>query len=217
MKPHLRFRHAGGFSLIELVFSVSIFGMIASAFVMTTRASGRTADTQGAVFDLESELSEVQDTLRRELRRSGYAVHAGTAYPQISDAGETSDFKHTGAPDAAVAREIVYVAPADANNDDWPDLDSQNRVVWEADVRAVLIRPIADGFHELILARTDGTERVLSRRALALDFATSADTGFAIPLRAATYTVTLGRRSRGLLIERTAAGSVALLNGGFSE
>lgn len=215
MKRPMRRRGAGGFSLLELLMSVSLFSLIASAFVVATQRTSDVSNTQSAVFDIESELFDVQEALRRELRRSGYAALDGVDYPGVFAAGELPDHAHTL---VAGSRELLYVTPRDDDQNDWPDLDGTNQVVWEAAPRAVLIRPLEPPFHELSLVQGDGTTRVLSRRLLSIDFQTAAETGFEIPLRAMRYELRLGRLDRERrLIERRADGVIVLENGGFDE
>lgn len=215
MKRPTSQRSAGGFSLLELLMSVSLFSLIASAFVVATQRTADVSNTQAAVFDIESELFDVQEALRRELRRSGYAALDGVDYPGVFAAGELPDHAHTP---VAGSRELLYLTPRDDDENDWPDLDGTNQVVWEDDPRAVLIRPLEAPFHELSLVQGDGTTRVLSRRLLAIDFQTAAETGFEIPLRALRYELRLGRLDRERrLIERRADGVILLENGGFDE
>lgn len=215
MKRAKRSAREGGFSMLELLISVSLFSLIASAFVVATQRTSDVSNTQAAVFDIESELFDVQEALRRELRRSGYTLLGGVNYPRVLPAGEVPDHEHTAVPDS---RELLYLTPRDEDQNDWPDLDDNNRVLWEADARALLIRPLEPPFHELCLVQGDGTTRILSRRLLSIDFQTAVESGYAIPLRALRYELRLGRLDRERrLIERGAEGVVVLENGGFDE
>lgn len=211
----------GGFTLLEFLLAATLFGTIVGAFLTATSRSQALSDGQAVRLALESELIEVVGTLRRELERSGYAVDdVGNNFPLVFDAGACAlpAFQHggPGGDDAADSTELAFLVASDADGDDWPDLDPNNRVDWDAERRALLLVPNVNGLNDLVIRSTTAADRRLSSRVTRLTCERSATTGFAIPLRAVRISFTLSARDPdGRSIERTATEVFVLKNGGM--
>lgn len=219
--PKVRRSARGGFQLIDLLttfvlFSVSI-GAFASMLGQAQEASvtvdARTQASQAAFHGLQRVLAD--------LKHSGFDELGTRSYPHLFEHGVTSWAEHAHAAPAGsgsdvFAREVVFLRPADADDDGVPDLDAQGALVWDdADFSYVLV-PKGDGTNALE-RRVDGAQaRTVARDVTAFVVDDHVSSGYTVPLGSLRVRLTVRRLSGdGTPCLEDVVGVVTLCNGDF--
>lgn len=125
-----------------------------------------------------------------DLKRSGFVSVGGLDYPQLflnGDAGP--DFPlHDHVPATPLedyggigSREIIFLLPADADDDGIPDIDADGDLVWDAREFSYVLETGQDGVNRLI-RRIDGVDdSTVARDVDRIIIDNDITSGFAIP------------------------------------
>lgn len=114
------------------------------------------------------------------------------------------------------SRELVYILPADADGNGWPDLD-QGEPVWGGQRLALLLVPEGNGSNRLVRRTEAGAETVLAHGVRALRVDLPVDTGYSIPLDSVRVWLQLVRESeRGGVQLFNRVDVIQLRNGGLA-
>ncbi len=124
-----------GFTLIELMVSATILAVLARSLVMVSGGIGSLSQTGGSLSLLQQQSSKAQSALFSDLRNSGYMSIDGQSFPHVFEEGVPGEgFEaHAYAPGAQAAtvnesdfgahRAVVFLEPADMDNNGRPDMD----------------------------------------------------------------------------------------------
>ena len=140
-----RINKRSGFTLIEVILSAAILGVLARSLVMASQGMSAMSKTGGSMSLLQEQATKAQQALFADLRNSGLMVVDGSSYPHIFEAGVPGEgfaahAYEPGAQEAVVGqsdfgahRAIVFLEPADMDNDGRPDMDLDLNGVPELD------------------------------------------------------------------------------------
>jgi hypothetical protein len=115
--------------------STAILGVLARSLVMVSQGMGALSQTGGSMSLLQEESSKVQATFIRDLRRSGLMMVNGLSYPHVFEGGVPgagfeahaylpgTQAANAGESDFGPHRAVVFLEPADMDNDRRPDMD----------------------------------------------------------------------------------------------
>jgi hypothetical protein len=215
-----------GFSILEMLISMSVLMMLMGALVQTLGSLRSLATVSGARTTLQAMGDRALVRVVDELRSSGAVVSGTRSYPFVFDGGDAGEVftihTHTPAEGTAVAgdpdfgpdREIVFLVPRDQDGDRRPDLDADGELVWALEERSFVVNTHADGVNYLEL-RQDGVEpRVIGTHVERVVFDTAESSAFQIPLNSVRVRLYFKRQdSQGNTIRyQTEAVVVALRN-----
>lgn len=136
-----------GFGLLELLISTAILAIIGGTVAETLGTMGQAASTGRAKQRAQKMAEHAMSKILNDLRMSGAVSVGGKIYPYIFDDGNAlnvagvGDFTAhahaaavhkavAGEADAGVTREIVFVLPADADNNGVMDTDAAGNLVY---------------------------------------------------------------------------------------
>ena len=136
----------GGFTLLEVVMSATILGVLARSLIMLSSGMGSMSEAGGSLSLLQHEATKAQEALLTDLRRSGLRTVGAKSYPYIFE-GDTPDdpafAAHAYTPavqnalpgeiDFGPMRSVVFLSPADMDGDERPDMDVDQNGVPELD------------------------------------------------------------------------------------
>jgi len=215
-----------GFALLELMIGTLILLLLVGALTQSLRMiSQGTAST-----DIDAELqAQAQHALRSiiaSLKPSGVVSVGGNGYPYLFQDGNATGAYAASAhaapthsasatdPDFGPNREIVFVRPADADNDNRPDLDAAGNMVWSADQCSYVLVSRSDGSNVLQRRVNGGAIRAIANHIERITFDDNASSGFQVPLRAIRVRIWLRERdARGALHRYFTEAVVKLRNG----
>jgi len=135
----------GGFTLLEVIISTSILGLLARSLIQLSIGMGAMSDAGGSISLLQHESTKAQDAILDDMRRSGLRLVGGKSYPHIFEAGVPgagfeahaytpgSQDALPGDADFGAQRALVFLAPADMDRDDRPDMDVDRSGIPELD------------------------------------------------------------------------------------
>ncbi|MDF1839543.1 MAG: type II secretion system protein [Planctomycetota bacterium] len=138
-------KRRAGFTLVEVVLSAAILGVLTRSLVIASQGMGAMSKTGGSMSLLQEQATKAQNALFADLRQSGLMMVDGLSYPHIFEdgvpgAGFEAHAHVPGAQDAVVGQSdfgahhaIVFLAPADMDNDGRPDMDLDLNGVPELD------------------------------------------------------------------------------------
>jgi type II secretory pathway pseudopilin PulG len=191
MKP----THKSGFTIVEAAISIALFTVLLSAFAQSVGSALNTKQRFEAEQSLALDAFRSVESIRGELRRSGFSGGFPQFFEDDDVGGTFPAFAHARAhpaPDGGqTAREIVFRLPADGDGDGWPDVTAAREVDWDAVDIAYVLRPAADGTNEIWRMSSAGEAAVVARRVVSMLFEDSAETGFAIPLNCVRLRIVL--------------------------
>lgn len=183
-----------GFSLVELVVGAGLLVILAGALTQSISGLRGLATSGSTRSDLADDAERALEAILADLKMSGSGVLNGRAYPYFFEDGAASApdavFAHGAAPNSAGAgepdfgpdREIALLRPADADDDNAPDIDGNGDLTWDA-VRIAYVRVAGpDGTGELQRRTSDGGRRHLASRVERVVFDDNASSGFEVPL-----------------------------------
>lgn len=128
-------RH-GGFTLVEMILSVTILAVLARLLIGASEASSGMTQAGGVQAQVFRDSERAMQTIMSDLRMSGYETLDGKDYPHVFDAGVAGanfpGYDHTPSPmsagageaDFGVMRSIVLCRPSDLDGDGRPELDA---------------------------------------------------------------------------------------------
>jgi len=185
-----------GFTVVELALTSVILFMVMGALVQAVSGVRNLYASGRAASELQAMGQRALDIIRTDLRRSGSVELGGREYPYLFEPGAAdADFAlHDHAPAESVAtegqydfgpdREIVLLAPQDADADGVPDLDATGSLVWSPSEIGYVVVTRADGVNYLE-RRVDGVlDRTVARHVERLVFDDAPSSNFTVPLGA---------------------------------
>ena len=215
-----------GFSTLEMLVSVSVLVILTGALVQAVGGLRRltVGGTERAL--LQADGTKALTAILEDLRCSGFASVDGKDFPYLFDGGEPDDdfddHAHAAAAENAEAgdddfgpdREIVFVLPADDDEDGVPDVDADGELVWDDEEISYVLVTGADGTNRLE-RRVDGANGALvARNVERIVFDDAESSGFEVPLDAVRVRIFMRRVNALGDVERyTAEAVVGLCNG----
>jgi type II secretory pathway pseudopilin PulG len=159
---------------------------------------------------------------------AGFSMFEHAGPNSISGLSKTSSVNPLPAPTGGVglpgfspeelpeSREALYVLPADADSDGWPDLNA-GEPVWSPNRLALQLIPVAAGDNHLVRRSEAGTLNILARGVRAFRVDLPVDTGYTIPLDSVRVWIQLVRESeRGGVQLFNRVDVIQLRNGGLA-
>jgi hypothetical protein len=137
-------RRSHGFTLTEMAISCAVLVVMGGAVIEVVEQLGAIRTSASTATRLQEAGERALLRIVRDLARSGTTVVGGKSYPHVFADGDAAaafdNHDHTpadqhgeaGDPDFGPSREIVFLAPADADGDGVPDLDPDGALVWDA-------------------------------------------------------------------------------------
>jgi hypothetical protein len=216
----------GGFTLTEMVIGSTILFLLAAALTGATKGLRDLGSAGGVQVDLQEMGERALAQITQDLKRSGFVTQGGVDYPHLFDDGAATGWfaPHAHAPAASEAeagdadfgpsREIVLLAPQDADADGVPDLDGNGQLVWDAAELDYVLVTRPDGVNELQRRDTTGALRPVANHVERVVFDDNPTSGFEVPLGAVRVRIFFRKRdASGHLYRHTAEAVVRLRNG----
>jgi prepilin-type N-terminal cleavage/methylation domain-containing protein len=215
-----------GFSLIETIISTMILSLLFGALSQSVANLRQVTMFSSERASLQTMGDEALMEMVDELRNSGEQEMGGLDYPYVFDGGvpDPAYFAHEHEPadglavdgdtDFGVDREIVFLLPADADNDGRPDVDAAGELSWGAEEVSYTVTTRADGINYLERRDDGAAPSIVGHHVERMVIDTSTSSGFEIPLE--TVRIRLFFRmigSNGDLIRYSNEAVVALRNG----
>lgn len=134
-----------GFTLTEITMVVALLGIMALGLLDSSRSIARLTVTGSTIALLQEQGDRAQRSMMDELRRSGIWELEGRRYPYIFEGSEPtpafSEHAYTPGGQEAEARDsdfgaahcVVFVLPADLDEDGRPDMDLDRNGIPELD------------------------------------------------------------------------------------
>lgn len=194
-----------GTTFVEMLLALAVFAILTAAMSQVMKIM-RSVEAENSIeAKLHAHALRAMRTIVKDLKRSEFRAVGGKDFPYVFDDGVASwpftSHAHTPASSSAVSgepefgpnREIVFVLPADADNDGRPDLTA-NAVDWSpAEISYTLVTGTAG--NELV--RSVGAQSYpIARNVERLVFDTPLSSGFAIPLGTVRVQLFLRARDR---------------------
>jgi prepilin-type N-terminal cleavage/methylation domain-containing protein len=191
-----RLRHVrSGFTLIEIMISIAILGVMGVAFTSSMRSMANLTHAGNARSNVQRDGARALESVLHDLRRSGVVNVAGLQYPYLFENGDAEpDFDphdHAVPPGAAVegdydwaggtTREIVLVLPADADLDRVPDVDPDGELLWSPDEISYVLGTDVRGAQVLERRVNAASPRTIATSVERVVFDDAASSGFVIP------------------------------------
>ncbi|MCB9906334.1 MAG: prepilin-type N-terminal cleavage/methylation domain-containing protein [Planctomycetes bacterium] len=135
MKHRIRTRRTG-FTLIEVLLTASILGVLARSLILLADGMGSMSQAGGSLSLLQLEASKAQDAIMEDLRRSGLRTVGGKSFPHVFEGGlpgpgfeihgyaPSNQAAQPGDLDFGPQRSVVFLLPADLDGDGRPDMDA---------------------------------------------------------------------------------------------
>lgn len=196
-----RHGRADGFTLVEAVLAAALFSLLLVAFSQAVQGAQREDDTMAAVgsttLRVHDALLEVADGVRNS------AFTSDGAYPQVLTPAElTADGWNTGTPHPSEAsdetnRGIVFLLPADADDDGRPDVNEVGEAVWDAVEFAYVLAPDPSGRNRIERWVAGAFDEVVARRVETLTIDSNATAPTEVPLGCLRIRIVVGGSSDG--------------------
>lgn len=183
-----------GFTVPELAVVAAIFAIVAGLVARSLSSIRSLTRTGSEIADLEDAGERALRSIVEDLKRSGFVELAGADYPYLFDDGAALDpfalhahppaakQAQSGDPDFGPNREIVFVIPADADENGVPDLDAEGNLLWEPTEYSYVVLTGADGVNVLERRTDGGSPRTIARHVERIVFDDPASSGFEVPL-----------------------------------
>jgi prepilin-type N-terminal cleavage/methylation domain-containing protein len=215
----------GGFTLLELVVSFAILALLSVALSGALSGMNGLATGSSAGAQIQDAGERAMRLIRKDLQRSGFTTTAAS-YPYLFlDGAANAPFAghahappthhaKPGDPDYGPNREIVFLQPQDADQDDVPDIDANGELIWDATEFSYVLITGVDGVNYL-QRRIDGVApRTIASNVERVTFDDNTTSGFAVPLDAVRVRLYFRKRdSRGVLHRHLCEAIVKLRNG----
>jgi type II secretory pathway pseudopilin PulG len=215
-----------GFALLELMIGALILLLLVGTLTQSLRSISQGSKS----VDLDSQLQwEAERALRSiiaSLKPSGFVTVDGNSFPYLFEDGNATGAYaasahapalHTaeaGDADFGPNREIVFVQPADLDDDNRPDLDAGGDMIWSEEQYSYVVVPRADGTNVLQRRLNGGSTRVIASHVERITFDDNTSSGFVVPLRAIRVRIWFRERdARGTLHRYFTEAVVKLRNG----
>lgn len=225
-RPH----RAKGFTLTEVLISATI--LVGLAGVIAGTMGGLSSMTvSGSVQNQLQDMGErALSSILEDLRKSGWVKRDGETYPSFFEDGAPElEFlerhRHLpplrrareGEPDFGPSREIVFLAPADDDVNNRPDIDvNTGSLSWDTRQFSYVLIPGPNG-HNLLERRVDaGFPQVIAHHVERMTIEDAQAAGFEIPLKAVRVRLWFRKADSGGVVYRHRVEAVVQLrNGGI--
>lgn len=140
-----RTTNSRGFTLVEMLITAVVLGMLAKLVVGASRAASDLTELGTIQSELVRQSNRAMGAIAADLRMSGFETIDGRDFPAVFDGGSGGpgfpEFSFAPAPQAAVPgdpdfgpiRSIVLCMPSDLDGDGRPELDADGDGVPELD------------------------------------------------------------------------------------
>lgn len=168
-----------GFTIPELMISLTILGLFAGTLVHSLRSMRGLANSSSAISQLQDMSEGAVRQINRDLKRSGFVTSAGAAYPQffLDGAGPlphthppATKLAQPGDPDFGPNREILFLQPLDADGDQIPDLDGNGRLLWDPTEISYVVITGLDGTNYLERRVNGVAPRIVAKNVERIEF-----------------------------------------------
>lgn len=189
-------RRRAGSTFIEISIGASLLLLFVGTVCETLQSLKRGGVEAQINSQFQAQGQLALRTIVDDLKRSGFATVAAGPFPQFFEDGNAqgtfaahahAPAIHTavaGDPDAGPNREMIFLQPADLDNDDRPDLDAGGRLVWSADQFSYVLVTRNDGVNVLERRVNGGAARKIVHHVERIAFDDNASTMNVVPLRA---------------------------------
>jgi len=215
-----------GFALLELMIGTLILLLLVGALTQSLRMMSQGTASTDIDGQLQTQAQQALRSIIASLKPSGFVTVGGNSFPYLFEDGNATGAHaasahaaptHTASatdPDFGPNREIVFVRPADADNDNRPDLDAAGNMIWSGDQFSYVLVSRVDGSNVLQRRVNGGAIRAIANNIERITFDNNASSGFQVPLRAIRVRIWLRERdARGALHRYFTEAVVKLRNG----
>jgi len=210
-----------GFTLLEMAASITLIALVTLGFAELHTQGQRLVQITDDEYELATDLADALRTIEDDFTRSGFVEVAGEEFPQSRSGAEDKTATMNAEWPAllsADSTEFELVLPADANDDDWPDLDAQRQLVWDATRITYSFEDNGDGRARVVRRVQGGQTTNTLTGAVRFVFEDPSATGWTIPMQHVRVSITAERvGARGYVSQRTATRVFRLPNGGLAE
>jgi prepilin-type N-terminal cleavage/methylation domain-containing protein len=210
-----------GFTLLEMAASLTLISLVTLGFAELHAQGQRLVQITDDEYELATDLADALRTIEDDFTRSGFVEAAGEEFPQRrtgADAETATMNAEWPALLSAESTEFELVLPADANGDDWPDLDAQRELVWDATRITYSFEDGGDGRARIVRRVQGGQTTNILTGAVRFVFEDPSATGWTIPMQHVRVSITAERvGARGFVSQRTATRVFRLPNGGLAD
>jgi prepilin-type N-terminal cleavage/methylation domain-containing protein len=210
-----------GFTLLEMAASLTLISLVTLGFAELHAQGQRLVQITDDEYELATDLADALRTIEDDFTRSGFVEVVGEDFPQRRT-GADAETATMNAPWPALlspdSTEFELVLPADANDDDWPDLDAQRELVWDATRITYSFEDGGDGRARIVRRVQGGQTTNILTGAVRFVFEDPSATGWTIPMQHVRVSITAERvGARGFVSQRTATRVFRLPNGGLAD
>ncbi len=231
MRKSIRNRGRAGFSVLELMISVTLLSLLVGALSISLSQMRSLTSTSESQATLQDSAERAMKRIVADLSRSGALALAGDTYPHLFDDGAaTGSFAiHAHAPavhqavagdaDFGPSREIVFVLPRESDppgtyGNDVPDIDANANLIWDTVEYSYVLVTGADGVNRLQRRSDAGAPVDIASNLERVVFDDNASSGFAIPIDSVRIRLFFRRfDAKGVLHRYRAEQIVKLRNG----
>ncbi|MEM7515421.1 MAG: prepilin-type N-terminal cleavage/methylation domain-containing protein [Planctomycetota bacterium] len=213
-----------GFSLLEAMITLSVFGIVMTGFMKSFDHFSRMTEQSSREYQAQAQTMNALEALVDDLSRSAFINLGGTDYPQLHEMNALPvlpvEFVHApadaSAGSGALSNDVWFVLPSDGDGDNWPDLDANGQPVWSPVIVAYVLVPDGRGTNNLERRTSAGAIQTVARRVASLRFEDPAAAGWEVPLETLRIRIeTSVADERGSPLTRQAEAVVRLNNGLF--
>ena len=219
MKPRTCPRN--GFTLLEMAASLTLISLVTLGFAELHAQGQRLVQITDDEYELATDLADALRTIEDDFTRSGFVEIAGEEFPQRRVGGDdktatmSADWPARLSPEST---EFELVLPADANGDEWPDLDASRELVWDPTRITYTFADDGNGRATLVRRVEGGQTTNILSGAVRFVFEDPAATGWTIPMQHVRVSITAERvGARGFVSQRAATRIFRLPNGGLAD
>jgi prepilin-type N-terminal cleavage/methylation domain-containing protein len=215
-----------GFTLPELMMSAVILLLVVGCLTQALRSMSGSATYTSVDSELQAQAERALRAIIASLKPSGFATVGGNSFPYLFQDGNAlgayaasahaapTHTAQAGDADFGPDQEIVFVAPADADNDGRPDLDANGQMIWSANQHSYVVVTRPDGVNVLQQRTDGGSIRNIATHVERVRFDDNASSLFEVPLRAIRVRLWLRERDeKGTLHHYFTEAVVKLRNG----
>lgn len=192
-------RNRGGFSVLEMMISVTLLSLLAGSLTMIIVRMRSIAVTSSSQSTLQDSAERAMRLIVGDLSRSGAITLVGNNYPYLFDDGaavapftvhaHAAAVHHAvaGSPDFGPTREIVFALPQESDapgtyGNDVPDIDANANLIWDVVEYSYVLVTGVDGINYL-QRRTAGAAPVtIASNVERVVFDDNASSGFVLPV-----------------------------------
>jgi len=221
---------SAGFTFTEMMISATILVGLAG-IIAGTMGGLSTMTVSGSVQNQLQDMAErALSSILDDLRKSGWVTKDSHVFPAFFEDGAPEPewlqphahlapirTARLGEVDYGPSREIVFLAPADSDNDNRPDVDmNTGQMAWDTRHFSYVLVPGPNGHNQLERRIDGGMPQVVAHHVERMTIEDSEATLFEIPLKAVRVRLWLRKNDSGGVIHRHRVEAVVQLrNGGI--